>query len=461
MKKIVYIFLALFISGTALAQAPQGFNYQGVARDLSGAPLAKQEIGLQIAILQESATGDKVYEETHQLTTSDLGLFSIKIGQGETTSGVFKDIDWGKASHFVQVGIDETGGNNYKLMGTSELMSVPYALYAENGSVWNKNSEGINYDNGSVQIGDYVDLDSVFTNPDFRTFSVNKGTSIFKNSHNNSYFFIESGNKTQIPIDGMQVGSYRTEGGFMPLSIEGAPLILNARETGNVGIGTTEPNGKLHVHDRILRVSGEVPGLVLEDNSENGREWALFSGDPSTGSFKIRDNSEEQDRFVIDTFGRIGIGTENPTGKLEILDKANGYTSKLKIGGIVNPDGFKESSAHHISSSRDLVLNVDSTAISKLPINGRALSIRKYDYNFTGKQSSAMLVLDIDGNLGLGNFDYPQISRPKSKLHVRDGDIYIEDVNKGVIMTSPNGQCWRYTPDNTGQLKGTAIDCPN
>lgn len=130
MKQIIATLL-LALPIITMAQSPQKMNYQGVARDGGGIALASQSISLRLSILSGSVSGNTEYSETQSATTSDLGLFSIEVGGGSLLSGSFASIDWGSESHFVKVEMDPAGGTAYQLMGTSQLLSVPYALYAE------------------------------------------------------------------------------------------------------------------------------------------------------------------------------------------------------------------------------------------------------------------------------------------------------------------------------------------
>lgn len=125
------LFAYLFISNVVLAQAPQALNYQAVARDNSGTEITSQAIGLLVQIRQYSPTGAPVYSESHNPTTNSFGLFSVSIGNGSSISGTFSAIDWSAGPYFLDVSLDVNGGTNYSLMGVSELLSVPYALYAE------------------------------------------------------------------------------------------------------------------------------------------------------------------------------------------------------------------------------------------------------------------------------------------------------------------------------------------
>ena len=113
---------------TNFAQAPQSFKYQAVARNASGEILMEQIVSFRIGILQDSAGGILVYSETHLDTTNQFGLVSLEIGNGTVISGVFEGIDWGEDNYFLQIEMDETGGENYQIIGTTQLMSVPFSL---------------------------------------------------------------------------------------------------------------------------------------------------------------------------------------------------------------------------------------------------------------------------------------------------------------------------------------------
>ena len=135
MKKIVVISLAtvLFVVGVlqqAYAQSPNKLSYQAVIRNSSNALVKSQSIGMRINILQGSASGATVYVETQTPTTNTNGLASIEIGGGTVVSGNFSTINWANGPYFVKTETDPSGGTNYSISGTNQLLSVPYALYA-------------------------------------------------------------------------------------------------------------------------------------------------------------------------------------------------------------------------------------------------------------------------------------------------------------------------------------------
>jgi hypothetical protein len=106
-------------------------SYQAVVRDASENLITNQSVGMQISILQGSPTGTEVYKETHVSMSNINGLVSIEIGMGTVLSGNFSTIDWGNGIFFVKTETDPMGGTNYTISGTSQMLSVPYALYAK------------------------------------------------------------------------------------------------------------------------------------------------------------------------------------------------------------------------------------------------------------------------------------------------------------------------------------------
>jgi hypothetical protein len=132
MKKIFY-FLFSLASAAVFAQAPQGIPYQAIARNASGQAIASTAVKVRFSIRDSIATGAIKYQETHNPTTSALGLFSVNVGMGTVVSGSFSGINWGKNAKFLQVEMDPAGGTTYTNLGTTQMMSVPYAMNAANG----------------------------------------------------------------------------------------------------------------------------------------------------------------------------------------------------------------------------------------------------------------------------------------------------------------------------------------
>lgn len=128
MKKL-FTCIALIIITTIYAQAPQGFNYQATVRNSSGALIVNQNVLFKFNIMQNSQTSLPVYSETHQAPTDDLGQVNLVIGTGTPTTGTFAGINWGNGNYYLGIELN-TGSGGYVAMGTTQLLSVPYALYA-------------------------------------------------------------------------------------------------------------------------------------------------------------------------------------------------------------------------------------------------------------------------------------------------------------------------------------------
>ncbi|MFT5054671.1 MAG: hypothetical protein ACI97X_001701 [Oceanospirillaceae bacterium] len=136
MKKLLFLSVliihsSLLIFNSASAQAPSGFTYQSVLRDANNDLIINTAVGTQISILQTTSAGTAVYVETHAETTNANGLLTLQVGAGSVQSGTFASIDWSAGPYFVKTETDPAGGAAYTITGTQQMMSVPYALYAE------------------------------------------------------------------------------------------------------------------------------------------------------------------------------------------------------------------------------------------------------------------------------------------------------------------------------------------
>jgi hypothetical protein len=146
-KQLLLLASVLFCAITFAQNVPQGINYQGIARDSTGAELSNQTLTIQLSVIEASTAATVSWQETHSVTTNNFGLFSAVIGGGTSTGGgssvTFDAVDWGSASHDIKV---EMNGLD---MGTTQLMSVPYALHAPN-EFWQDLGNGDISTNSSV-----------------------------------------------------------------------------------------------------------------------------------------------------------------------------------------------------------------------------------------------------------------------------------------------------------------------
>jgi hypothetical protein len=131
MRTLFTILTSLLLTAHIIAQSPSKMSYQAVIRNSSDNLVQNKQLGMKISILQGSNTGSSVYTETQTPVTNANGLVNIEIGSGTVVSGDFSTIIWSNGPYFIKTETDLSGGTNYTITGTSQLLSVPYALYAD------------------------------------------------------------------------------------------------------------------------------------------------------------------------------------------------------------------------------------------------------------------------------------------------------------------------------------------
>mgnify|MGYP001060114682 CR=1 FL=1 len=170
MKTILKFAIVMIMPLTLWAQSPEKISYQAVIRNADNELVSNKVVGMQISILQGAADGNTVYVETHTPSTNVNGLVSIEVGAGTVVSSAFASIDWADGPFFIKTETDPTGGTNYTITGTSQLLSVPYALYTKtSGSSipWPSGPVG----NGITSTTDNSDSTLTFTFDDGTTFT--------------------------------------------------------------------------------------------------------------------------------------------------------------------------------------------------------------------------------------------------------------------------------------------------
>jgi hypothetical protein len=131
MKNILVSILFILACTFSHAQSPEKMTFQAVIRDAGNALVTNSTVGMQFSILQSTATGSAVYIETHSVATNANGLATVEIGLGNVVTGSFSSIDWANGPYFIKTETDPTGGTAYTISGTTQFLSVPYALYAK------------------------------------------------------------------------------------------------------------------------------------------------------------------------------------------------------------------------------------------------------------------------------------------------------------------------------------------
>lgn len=466
MKNILFTVLT-FVSFNLLAQVPQGVGYQGVATDSEGIELVNQAISIRASVLSSSANGIIEWEETHSTSTDTFGLFNLTIGQGNNTgNGVqvnFADISWGTNTHFLKIEMDVTGGNNFTFMGTNQMMSVPYALYAENStldtvsiqnialesSLWveHPTQNKITSPGKSVGVRGYpgeldstIDLTIYSSGEEYTPSKIRlKGTN--ENSSYSSWSDLSSSYDNHITSSKFSISTRN-------MGVMNENFVINS--LGYTGIGTTDPIATLHIEPEFpakgLLVNTEYAngGIYIQNNantsaklvlnqvgSNNGQAYYLVSR--NDGQFVIGNaNNGIVDMLTIDSLGNIGITEEAPKADLHITDE-NDFTDVL----IESGGDFEDASLWLKNPSKTWRIHGDQNDTDKFKIGLWT------DYSEIGGSllMEYPFVIDTIGRVGVG------APSPNANLH-----IYNQDSVVLKVQTNSNGQSGAYlrlNEDNT------------
>ncbi|MBI5218117.1 MAG: tail fiber domain-containing protein [Bacteroidia bacterium] len=438
MKKCLVIFISMLISATIFAQSPNAFSYQAVVRNSSGTVIPNQNVSFRINILQGSSTGLSVYSEEHSATTNPFGLVNLEIGNGTNPSGNFSTIDWGNNTYYIKVELDINAGNNYTVMGTNQLLSVPYALYspgnykAGNGiSILNdtiKNTSPnqlVTLTNGSgISItGPYPDFTIFNTNPDQTITLTGMGATTVTgtypdftiNSIDNNTIY-HAGNGIDISNDTL----YNT-----------APdKVVTLNGTGATTVTGTYPDFTIFSTDNNttysagagLSLTGSVFDAVFGTSAgmiaEGDHTHSDYMAGGSNGNIQFNNNGifgGNTNLFWDNANSRLGIGTSNPT-------------TSLHLNGTLRITDDSESAGKILTSDTNGVCSWQSPAIGSS--NGNANYIPK----FITPNSLGNSLLYQNGNyIGLGN------SNPLGRFIIK-GDSLSSDTVPLFEVQDKNGK---------------------
>jgi hypothetical protein len=357
-QRIIWILLGLFLvvpHTQLLAQMPQGFKYQTVVRNSAGLAIANQTIKFRLSILAGSAQGTAVYVETQTEQTSPLGIVSLMAGTGTASTGNFNQINWSAGNYYLQIELDPNGGTNYSLMGTSQLVSVPYALYAQSSGAgqWSGDSKSIYY-NGWVGINGAVKQDT--TSNDTILFEVKdkKGKPVFRVLESGVRIYVESGSKGS--KGGFAVGGRsEVKGGpadLMWITNDSIRLYVDDPGTkgskGGFAVGGRSPGGKgdavnfIHLTPLNYFI-GQESGINNTTGSENtflGYQAGYSNTEGSTDIFIGKQSGYNNIDGIDNVFiGNTG-GFNNISGFFNIfIGRASGYENTLGYSNIFIGDG--------------------------------------------------------------------------------------------------------------------------
>jgi hypothetical protein len=338
MKKSIALIFLLATNFLLNAQAPEGVNYQAVIRDNIGNPIENNSVGIKIGIYQNTTSGPLVFEESFTPNTNSFGLVNFIIGQGNLISGDFSIIDWASGPYFVEISTDIDGGINYETIGTQELMSVPYALYAKTagngpqgpqGEPGNDGAQGVQGEQGPQGIQG----DPGPTGP--QGIQGEEGPQGIQGEQGSQGIQGDAGPTGAAGDQGIQ-------GEQGPQGIQGDPGPTGA--AGAQGIqGEQGPQG----------IQGD-PGPTGDDGAQGIQGVQGIQGDPGMdgllpngtiiGNTTFWDGSEwvVDNNNLFNAGGNIGVGTATPGSKLEVSEGDITINSpfKYKIKDALDGDNF-------------------------------------------------------------------------------------------------------------------------
>ena len=296
MKKLFILLLAISLAIGVFSQPPRKMSYQAVIRNASGALVTNHAVGIRISILQGSASGTVVYAETYSPVpqTNANGLVTVEIGSGTPSTGTFAGINWTAGPYFLKTETDPTGGTSYTITGTSQLLSVPYALFSGTSDQLN-----MPFSNTSGYSGGF-------------NFSItNSSASAIRGiaaSSTGSYYGVY-GQSLKYGVYGVSTG---TQGrsvageatGTASIGVYGVAVAESSTgvwgEGSNQGVyGTSELATGRGVYGRATSTTGTNYGIYGQTNSSSG-----YSGYFTGGRFYIS--------------GNVGIGTNAPSTTLHV-----------------------------------------------------------------------------------------------------------------------------------------------
>lgn len=385
-KKILSIFVFILTITNLLAQqVPQALNYQAVARTATGLIIPTQNVNVRFSILDGSVNGTLIYQETHATSTNNFGLFTLSIGTGTVVSGTFNTINWGSGSKFLQVEIAADGTSSYQVQGTTQLLSVPYALYAQRTNLVAGNA--ISISNGNIINANYL-----------------AGTGINITGNTISHNLVGG---TGIDITGNTV-SHNLVGG--------------------TGINVT---GNTISHNLVAGNGISITGNTITNTA---------------GSYWIPDANG-----IHSSVGKIGIGLD---AHIQYPLHIRQQPSNVGPGGSI---AFLESEDtwHASIGLKNNPSNTQFTLIVGGTTN-TAGGVGNFSIFNQNTFTHSLVATKLNNFVGIGMSNG---GTPRSRLHVFAGDVNIDQIGSGIIMKSPNGNCWRVTVDNSGALVTTAIPC--
>jgi len=378
MKKVLSFAGILLGTIFAFAQVPEKMSYQAVVRNSSGQLLQNQNVGVKVSILQNSDSGTVVYSERLTGTTNTNGLVSLAIGTGTVLSGTFNTINWSTGNYYLKTETDPTGGTSYTIAGTSQLLSVPYAMYAKSSggaaTLWNSSGSDIyNANTGNVGVGT--------NSPAYKFDLLHGGSTGIRLKSSSSYSTLDIDGFTgdaavRFANNGVNQWNVRNnpaDNSFQVFELGGGGERFMIQDgTGNIGIGGVVPTYRLHVlhgGSTGIKVQSSSSYSVLDIDGFSGDAAVRFANNgvnqwnvrnnPADNSFQIFELGGGGERFQIqDGTGNVGIGITSPTAKLHV--GGNFTATGVKAFTIDHPLDPENKILRHFAIESNEVINTYS-----------------------------------------------------------------------------------------------------
>ncbi len=355
MKNFIALCCILFATILTFAQTPNSFRYQAVVRNSSGVTLQTQNVNLKISLLQGSTAGTSVFTEEHAVTTNEFGLVNIEIGSGSNQSGTISGINWANGPYFIKIELDATGGNSFVEMGTTQLLSVPYALYAASGTPGPQGEQGIQGEQGPAGQNGAQGIQGEQGIPGINgisivwlgTFASSPTNPILNNAYYNSTdkkSYIFDGTTWQILAQDGATGAQGIQG---PQGLPGTNATIHAGSGisfSNDTIYNTNPGSALNLTGSgSTSVSGTYPDITIS-STDNNTEYSAGNGLSLTGTTFNSVWSNNGNNIFNNNGGNVGIGTSSPLSSLHVQGSLRLNDDTEGLGKVLTSDAFGNAS---------------------------------------------------------------------------------------------------------------------
>lgn len=435
--KFLLSIIILLSSSLVIAQSSLGFKYQAVARDNEGEPYVNKIVSLRVSIIEESFNGNSVYVEVHEYTTNEYGLINIVIGEGESQSGNFKDIDWSSNEFFLKTELDLENTGSYVYLGSSQLLSVPFAKHAETASDVNDadadpNNEiqelSINgkilslTEGGEVDLSHLSDDDADSTN-EIQTLSIDGTTLRLSDGGNVDLSHLsddDSDSTNELQALSLSNDTLRLSNGNYVVLTD----YIDNRDEQTLSLVGNElriSNGNSIVLTGTIDLDDDPTNELQKLNSDkdsiylsNGNAVQWLDNDSTN---EVQQMTSDKDSIYLNRSLSVPWLDNDSTNELQLLEKSNDTLYLSKGNYVVIPNNMDNDSTNELQS---LILSNDSLTLSN--------------------SNTVVLNNDVD-------FFYPDGRSfdiiPVNKL-LYDNEYYIVPEGKNLYITHMYGNSWCY-----------------